>query len=163
MPPRDSGFVAAPQDMNVSQTLPPHYSTHTPTPALPPVTSRIPPCSTLFVGNLPKHVPEIELQRMFRSVPGFMRMKASMKNGLPILFLEFCDENASTYAMQLFQTPPWNDMRLRVDYAKAKMGESKRREREGDTGEERASKRQNTNGNDQNSAVGSHDAEESVV
>jgi len=75
-------------------------------------------------------------------------MKIQLKHGSPIGFVEFTDEQASTNALQLFQGYHIGDVALKIDYAKAKMGETKRRGRENDE-DERPSKRQNTgNSND---------------
>jgi len=136
---REPAAPPLPQDMSVPQALPPPpYSAPTQT------ASRMPPCSTLFVGNLPRDITEQDLLRIFRSVSGFMRMRMSSKAGAPIVFVDYSDVQTSSYALQTLQGYPIGDTQLRVEYARTKMGESRRRAREDDTSEdERQAKRPN--------------------
>jgi len=137
---RDPAAPPLPQDMSVPQALaPPPYSAPT-------QTSRMPPCSTLFVGNLPRNVTEHDLLRIFRSAPGFMRMRMSTKAGSPIVFVDYADVQASTYALQMLQGYPVSDSQLRVEFARTKMGESRRRAREEDNDDEQRQAKRPNNG-----------------
>lgn len=46
-------------------------------------------CSTLFVANLGSSVSEEELREVFRSFPGFCRLRMHNKNGSPVAFVEY--------------------------------------------------------------------------
>ncbi len=47
------------------------------------------PCSTLFIANLGPMVNEEELREVFRSFPGFCRLRIYNKNGAPVAFVEY--------------------------------------------------------------------------
>jgi hypothetical protein len=47
------------------------------------------PCTTLFIANLGNMVQEEEMRDVFRSFPGFCRLRMHNKNGSPVAFAEF--------------------------------------------------------------------------
>eukprot|EP01123_Difflugia_compressa_P014499 TRINITY_DN757_c0_g1_i6.p1 TRINITY_DN757_c0_g1~~TRINITY_DN757_c0_g1_i6.p1 ORF type:complete len:352 (+),score=76.05 TRINITY_DN757_c0_g1_i6:54-1109(+) len=83
------------------------------------------PCSTLFVANIHPEVPERDLARLFKVVPGFQRLKMSQKNGLPICFVEYNDVQNSTTALNSFQGFMMGPSPIRIDYARARMAEKR--------------------------------------
>eukprot|EP01123_Difflugia_compressa_P014495 TRINITY_DN757_c0_g1_i2.p1 TRINITY_DN757_c0_g1~~TRINITY_DN757_c0_g1_i2.p1 ORF type:complete len:330 (+),score=61.31 TRINITY_DN757_c0_g1_i2:253-1242(+) len=85
----------------------------------------VPPCSTLFVANIHPEVPERDLARLFKTVPGFQRLKMSQKNGLPICFVEYNDVQNSTTALNSFQGFMVGPSPIRIDYARARMAEKR--------------------------------------
>jgi len=98
----------------------------------PPAPSKVPPCTTLFVANIHPDVMEKDLLRFFRTTTGFTRLKVSQKDGAPICFVEYVDVPSSTSVMQTFQGFPVGPSNIRIEYARARMGESqsKRQQRE---------------------------------
>jgi len=96
-------------------------------PALAPApASKVPPCSTLFVANLHPDVQERDLNRMFRNMPGFRRLRLSLKDGVSICFVEFTDVQSSTHAMNNLQGVPVGPTCMRIEFARTRMGETKR-------------------------------------
>jgi len=88
--------------------------------------SKVPPCSTLFVANLHLDVQERDLARLFKITPGFRRLRLSLKDGAAICFVEFDDVQSSTHALTNFQGFPVGTSNIRIEYARTRMGESKR-------------------------------------
>ncbi|CAK9256489.1 unnamed protein product, partial [Sphagnum jensenii] len=85
-----------------------------------------PPCSTLFVANLGPTCTEEELTQALSRYPGFQKMKYQIKSGLPVAFVEFKDVLCSTKALselQNFNLPSCDRGGMRLEYAKAKMGQ----------------------------------------
>jgi len=80
----------------------------------------------LFVANIHPDVSERDLLRLFRTVAGFVRLKMSQKDGAPICFVEYSDISSSTNAMHTYQGFPVGANQIRIEYARARMGESKR-------------------------------------
>jgi len=122
-----------------SFSIPPSFS---PTPLVsgssygpapyPSAPSKVPPCTTLFVANIHPDVMEKDLLRFFRTTTGFTRLKVSQKDGAPICFVEYVDVPSSTSVMQTFQGFPVGPSQIRIEYARARMGEgTKRQQREG--------------------------------
>jgi len=91
-------------------------------------TSKVPPCSTLFVANIHPDVPERDLVRLFRITEGFQRLKMSQKDGSPICFVQYSDIAFSTNSMNTFQGFMVGPSQIRIEYARARMGESKRQQ-----------------------------------
>jgi len=91
-----------------------------------PPSSKMAPCSTLFVANIHPDVPERDLVRLFRITEGFQRLKMSQKDGAPICFVEYSDISCSTNSMNSFQGFMVGPSPIRIEYAKARMGESRR-------------------------------------
>jgi hypothetical protein len=65
--------------------------------------SHIPPCTTLFVANLYPNVPERDLLLLFKTIPGFQKLKKSQKDGAPICFVEYSDIQSSANALNTLQ------------------------------------------------------------
>jgi RNA recognition motif-containing protein len=107
----------APYDLN---TYPQPFSVQ------PPPQSKVPPCSTLFVANLHPDVQERDLNRLFRNLPGFKRLRLSVKDGVSICFVEFDNIQASTHAMNNLQGVPVGPTCMRIEFARTRMGETKR-------------------------------------
>jgi len=100
--------------------------------------SKVPPCSTLFVANLHPDVQERDMVRVFKIIPGFRRLRLSLKDGVAICFVEFNDVQSSTYALTNLQGFPVGTTNIRIEFARTRMGESKRPRsaEEGEGGEE---------------------------
>lgn len=99
------------------------------------------PCSTLFVANLGAMTSEEEVREMFRTFPGFCRMRMHNKNGSPVAFIEYQvvllvkeidkkyysqDVRSASQAMNCLQgTHPISSDRggIRIEFAKQKMGD----------------------------------------
>jgi hypothetical protein len=58
-----------------------------------------PPCTTLYVGNLPVDVDEEELKAMFAKQRGYERLSFRTKEEKPVCFVEFEDASSATRAM----------------------------------------------------------------
>jgi len=99
-------------------------------PAQPPQ-SKVPPCSTLFVANLQPNLSDRDLHRHFKNMPGFKRLRLSNKETVPICFVEFDDVPFATHAMNNLQGVPVGHTCMRIEYARTKMGESKRPREDG--------------------------------
>uniref|UniRef100_F1KVQ2 Protein couch potato n=1 Tax=Ascaris suum TaxID=6253 RepID=F1KVQ2_ASCSU len=83
-------------------------------------------CSTLFVANLGQSVNEEELKQVFRSFPGFCRLRMHTKGGTSVAFVEYLDVRQATQAMtslQGFQISSSERGGMRIEYAKNKMGD----------------------------------------
>ncbi|VDK42301.1 unnamed protein product [Anisakis simplex] len=83
-------------------------------------------CSTLFVANLGQSVNEDELKQIFRSFPGFCRLRMHTKGGSSVAFVEYSDIRQATQAMtslQGFQISSSERGGMRIEYAKNKMGD----------------------------------------
>ncbi|KHN79111.1 Protein couch potato [Toxocara canis] len=83
-------------------------------------------CSTLFVANLGQSVNEEELKQIFRSFPGFCRLRMHTKGGTSVAFVEYSDIRQATQAMtslQGFQISSSERGGMRIEYAKNKMGD----------------------------------------
>jgi len=102
---------------------------------LPSSTSKVPPCSTLFVANLHPDVQDRDLNRVFRNLPGFRKLRLSNKDGISICFVEFTDVQSSTHAMNNLQGVPVGPTCMRIEFARTRMGEIKR-SRDGQGGNE---------------------------
>lgn len=90
-----------------------------------------PPCSTLFVANLGPAVSEDELREVFRSFPGFSRLRLHNKNGSPVAFVEYVDVRQAAQALnslQGFALISSDRGGIRIEFAKNKMGEPKKDE-----------------------------------
>jgi len=115
----------------------PAYVAPFPAQVPPSSTSKVPPCSTLFVANLHPDVQERDLNRVFRNLPGFRKLRLSTKDGISICFVEFGDVQSSTHAMNNLQGVPVGPTCMRIEFARTKMGEVKRsRDGQGNEGEE---------------------------
>jgi len=86
-------------------------------------TSKVSPCSTLFVANIHRDVPENDITRLFRSIEGFQRLKRSQKDGSSICFVEYSDVNASTNALQRYQGFMLGPSEIRIQFARSRMGD----------------------------------------
>jgi len=111
-------------DMN-SGYIPP-FSGQLPSSSPPGGPSKVPPCSTLFVANLHPDVQERDLNRVFRNLPGFRKLRLSNKDGVSICFVEFNDVQTSTHAMNNLQGVPVGPTCMRIEFARTRMGEVKR-------------------------------------
>ncbi|XP_071942552.1 uncharacterized protein [Antedon mediterranea] len=109
----------------------PHPHTPLPQPALPVMTAMAAHCSTLFIANLGTSTTEQELRDLMSGLPGFSRLRMHNKNGAQCVFVEF--QNFA-FASQAFAQLQGAVLRssdrggLRVEFAKANMGEPKRLE-----------------------------------
>jgi len=112
--------------------------------------SKVPPCSTLFVANLHPDVQERDLVRLFRITTGFRRLRLSLKDGVAICFVEYADVDSSTHAMNTLQGFPVGPTSVRIEYARTRMGESKRR---AEAGEEVDQTQNTTDGNAQSENI----------
>ncbi|XP_064596338.1 U1 small nuclear ribonucleoprotein A-like [Liolophura sinensis] len=83
------------------------------------------PCSTLFVANLGQFSSEQELKDIFKTFPGFSRIRMNSKGGSPVAFVEFQDVLQATEAMNRLQgfVLLSSERGLRIEYAKNRMGE----------------------------------------
>ncbi|XP_024385639.1 cell wall integrity protein scw1 isoform X1 [Physcomitrium patens] len=99
-------------------------------PLPPPAPGSNPPCSTLFIANLGPSCTEEELSQLLSRYPGFSKLKYQMKAGQPVAFVEFQDIRCSTQALSALQNskhlPAVDRGGMRVEYAKAKMGQPRR-------------------------------------
>jgi len=88
-------------------------------------------CSTLFVANLGSSVNEDELREVFRSFPGFCRLRMHNKNGSPVAFVEYQDIRQAAQAinsLQGFVLVSSDRGGMRIEYARNKMGDAKKDE-----------------------------------
>uniref|UniRef100_A0A6B2LB13 RRM domain-containing protein n=1 Tax=Arcella intermedia TaxID=1963864 RepID=A0A6B2LB13_9EUKA len=85
------------------------------------------PCSTLFIANIHPDVQERDLEKLFANTKGFRRLKMGGKEGVPICFVEFSDTYSSSVALNHFQGSVVGGNPIRIEYAKAKMGDPKYR------------------------------------
>ncbi|KAH9553264.1 hypothetical protein CY35_09G109900 [Sphagnum magellanicum] len=121
-PPAPSGGIMAPPLYNAVPDGIPGLMMIPP----PPAPGSNPPCSTLFVANLGPTCTEEELTQALSRYPGFQKMKYQIKSGLPVAFVEFKDVLCSTKALselQNFNLPSCDRGGMRLEYAKAKMGQ----------------------------------------
>lgn len=91
--------------------------------------SHSPPCSTLFVANLSATVDEVELREVFSAFPGYCRLRLHAKSGSPVAFVEYTDVRTATQSMnglQGFVLPSSDRGGIRIEYAKHKMGETRK-------------------------------------
>lgn len=86
--------------------------------------SRLTPCTTLFVTGIDPSLSELELISYFSATPGFQRFRMG-KDGLNC-FLDFCDLHTSSLALNTLNNSQMGNFKLRVDYAKKKMGDGTR-------------------------------------
>jgi len=86
------------------------------------------PCSTLFIGNLGPTTSEKELTDLFKRYGGLQKLKIHNKEGALVCFAEFQNVQFSTYAMNALQgyTLESSDRAMRIEFAKTRMGDSKR-------------------------------------
>eukprot|EP01097_Dermamoeba_algensis_P002767 TRINITY_DN2095_c0_g1_i1.p1 TRINITY_DN2095_c0_g1~~TRINITY_DN2095_c0_g1_i1.p1 ORF type:complete len:181 (-),score=40.52 TRINITY_DN2095_c0_g1_i1:200-742(-) len=98
--------------------------------ALPPPTrGKNPPCTTLYIGNIPMSTTEDELRDILIRFAGFIKVKITPKEGANSLnaFAEFQDISFSSAALASLQghqmEKPESEVRggLRVEYARNKM------------------------------------------
>jgi hypothetical protein len=83
------------------------------------------PCSTLYIKNLALSTTEADALVLFRSQPGFRKLKLQTKpSGALMLFVEFADTTFSTQALHTLQNSILNGSAVRIEYARHKMGES---------------------------------------
>eukprot|EP01136_Pigoraptor_vietnamica_P041199 Opistho-1_new@13901 len=85
-----------------------------------------PPCSTLFVANIPPQVAEQELRDLFVGFGGFRRLRLNSKGATPVCFVEFQEIHQAVQAMgalQGFQFSPNDRGGLRIEYARSKMSD----------------------------------------
>jgi len=116
---RGPGGAPTPAPYDMSNAYP------QPFPVQPPPQSKVPPCSTLFVANLHPDVNDSNLNRLFRNLPGFKRLRLSNNKEVPICFVEFDSVPAATHAMNNLQGVPVGPTCMRIEYARTKMGETK--------------------------------------
>lgn len=85
-----------------------------------------PPCSTLFVANLGSNVDENEVRQLFKSQPGFGRLRMhSKENASSVCFVEYQNVQCATLVLMGLQGYQLsNQSCIRIEYAKCKMGES---------------------------------------
>lgn len=91
--------------------------------------SHQPPCSTLFIANLGPNVDESELKAVFAAFAGFSRFRFHTKGGSPVAFVEYTEIRYAAQAMaslQGFTLPSSDRGGIRIEYAKHKMGETKK-------------------------------------
>lgn len=88
-------------------------------------TSMNPPCSTLFVANLGAHVTDEEVRQAFKQYPGFSRVRMHHKGNSTVAFVEYSTLHNAALALQSLQGFQLNNGNsIRIEYAKAKMGEN---------------------------------------
>ncbi|CAM6084672.1 unnamed protein product [Calypogeia fissa] len=95
----------------------------------PPAPGSNPPCSTLFIANLGQTCTEEELTQVLARFPGYRKIKMQIKGGLPVAFVEFQDIMCSTQALSQLQNSMLSSSDrggMRLEYAKAKMGQPRR-------------------------------------
>ncbi|KAG6542665.1 hypothetical protein Mapa_015900 [Marchantia paleacea] len=95
----------------------------------PPAPGSNPPCSTLFIANLGQTCTEEELIQVLSRFPGYRKIKMQIKGGLPVAFVEFQDVMCSTQALSQLQNSMLASSDrggMRLEYAKAKMGQPRR-------------------------------------
>jgi len=83
--------------------------------------SRIAPCTTLFVTGIDPNMSNTELAAFFSTGPGFSRFRGGKGN----CFLDYVDLNSSAIALHTLNNCQLGETKLRVFYAKKKMGEVK--------------------------------------
>ncbi|CAD5210336.1 unnamed protein product [Bursaphelenchus xylophilus] len=90
------------------------------------VNSMNPPCSTLFVANLGTSVTEDEVRNAFKQYPGFSRIRMHHKgSSSSVAFVEYLSVHHAAVALQGLQGfQLGNGNSIRIEYAKAKMGET---------------------------------------
>ncbi|KAI6178411.1 hypothetical protein M3Y98_00497800 [Aphelenchoides besseyi] len=84
-----------------------------------------PPCSTLFVANLGANVNEDEVRQLFKTFPGFSRVRMHHKGNSSVAFVEYQNvalASSVLHGLQGYQLS--NGSQIRIEYAKAKMNES---------------------------------------
>lgn len=85
-----------------------------------------PPCNTLYVGNLPPSVCEMELRSLFGETIGYRRLILKSKaGGSPMCFVEFQDIQTATIAMEsLYGTLLSSSTKggIRLSYSKNPLG-----------------------------------------
>lgn len=85
-----------------------------------------PPCSTLFIANLLPTVNEDELRALFKTFPGFCRLRTHSKPNASVAFVEYVDVRQATQAMMALQGIPVTSSErggLRIEYARNKMAD----------------------------------------
>ncbi|XP_037466329.1 U2 small nuclear ribonucleoprotein B''-like [Triticum dicoccoides] len=90
-----------------------------------------PPCPTLFVANLGQTVSDRELNDVFSSCEGFIKLKMQNKFGSPVAFVDFKDDHSSTEALKRLQGAILHSSSgegMRLEYAKSRMGLRKQRD-----------------------------------
>lgn len=94
--------------------------------ALAAVAAQTPACSTLFVANLGSTVSEDELRAVFKTFPGFCRLRLHSKGGTSVAFVEYMDVRQASSAMlalQGIQVSSADRGGLRIEYARNKMAD----------------------------------------
>jgi RNA recognition motif-containing protein len=91
--------------------------------------SRLTPCTTLFVTGLDPTISQNELISIFSGGAGFQRFLLG-KDGQHC-FLDYSDLNSSSNALTSLNGYLVGSYRIKVDYAKKKMGETRNVNREG--------------------------------
>ncbi|KAM0938221.1 putative RNA recognition motif domain, nucleotide-binding alpha-beta plait domain superfamily [Dioscorea sansibarensis] len=89
-----------------------------------PISSDIPPCSTLFIANLGPTCTEDELKDALSKFPGFHTLKMRGRGGMPVAFADFEDVESSTEAMNNLQGVLLESSDrggLHLEYARSKM------------------------------------------
>jgi len=94
-----------------------HAGSHSPTPHYP----RISPCTTLYVSGIDPSVSQPDLIQIFSNSPGFQRFRLGRDGSH--CFLDYADLASSSMALNALNNYQIGAYRLRVDYAKKKMGE----------------------------------------
>ncbi|CAD5207108.1 unnamed protein product [Bursaphelenchus okinawaensis] len=94
--------------------------------AAPQVSSMNPPCTTLFVANLGTNVTEDEVRNAFKQYSGFSRIRMHHKgSSSSVAFVEYITVHHAAIALQGLQGYQLNNGNsIRIEYAKAKMGET---------------------------------------
>jgi len=68
---------------------------------------------------------ESDLRRLFQITPGFLNLKMYYgKDTAPVCFVEYTDIQSSSRAMESMQGIPFGPTRLRIEYARRRMGET---------------------------------------
>jgi len=84
-----------------------------------------PPCSTLYVGNLPMGAPEQEVRAVFSRQRGYRRLRFYNKPKGPMCFVEFEDIGSATKALcELYGHNLSNSVHggLRLSFSKSQLG-----------------------------------------
>ncbi|KIL70394.1 hypothetical protein M378DRAFT_620558 [Amanita muscaria Koide BX008] len=87
-----------------------------------------PPINTLYVGNLPSGVEQLEekLRELFNAQPGFRRLCFRQKNNGPMCFVEFDDVNFATKALNILHSHTLDGLvkgtGIRLSYSKNPLG-----------------------------------------